>query len=182
MWSARLLSELDAADARAIAVARGLTAEQINWRAQPGEWSIGQCLEHLAVANELYLPPIQKAIEGQPSAPVDEITPGWFARWFIRNYIAPSAQTRRAKAPSKIVPSATVSPAVLDRFLATNRQVREVVHRARDLDVNRARFANPFVPVIRFTVGTGLEITAKHEARHLLQAERIRSAMPIARS
>ena len=177
MWSARLLSELEAADARAIAVARGLTAEQINWRAQPGEWSVGQCLEHLAIANEIYLPPLEQAIANRAPGPVEEITPGWFARWFIRSYIAPSAQTKRAKAPSKIAPAATVDPSVLERFLASNRRVRDVVGRARDLDVNRIRFRNPFIPVIHFTVGTGFEITAKHEARHLLQAERIREAM-----
>jgi hypothetical protein len=37
-------------------------------------------------------------------------------------------------------------------------------------------FRNPFVPVIRFTVGTGLEILSKHERRHLLQAERVRES------
>jgi hypothetical protein len=37
-------------------------------------------------------------------------------------------------------------------------------------------FRNPFVPLIRFTVGTGLEILSKHERRHLLQAERIRES------
>jgi len=43
-------------------------------------------------------------------------------------------------------------------------------------DVNRIRFKNPFVPLIRFTVGTGLEIVSQHESRHLLQAERIRES------
>jgi hypothetical protein len=33
-----------------------------------------------------------------------------------------------------------------------------------------------FIPVIRFTVGTGFEVTSKHESRHLLQAERVRQA------
>jgi hypothetical protein len=42
--------------------------------------------------------------------------------------------------------------------------------------VNRVRFRNPFIAVIRFTIGTGLEIIARHEDRHLLQAERIRDS------
>jgi hypothetical protein len=37
-------------------------------------------------------------------------------------------------------------------------------------------FKNPLIPALRFTVGTGLEILAKHERRHLLQAERIRDS------
>jgi hypothetical protein len=48
------------------------------------------------------------------------------------------------------------------------------VSRAAAHDVNRVRFGNPFLPLIRFTVGTGLQIVARHNHRHLLQAERVR--------
>jgi hypothetical protein len=85
----------------------------------------------------------------------DEITPGWFGRWFIRNYIEPSAKTRRGRAPKAIAPGAQVDPSVLDRFLRSNDTARELVLRARTCDVNRVRFRNPFVPLIHFTVGTG---------------------------
>lgn len=182
-WGKRLLAELDASDARAIALVKPLTPEQLNWKPAPEKWSVGQCLEHLAISNEVYLGPIADALAGPPSRTVDEIAPGWFGRWFIRNYIAPSAQTRRARAPSKIAPVLSrVEPAILERFLKGNRDMRELVARAGGYDVNRLRFRNPFIPLIRFTVGTGFEITAKHEDRHLLQAERVKELLPPSRS
>ena len=176
-WSRRLLSELDAADARATALVRTLTTEQLNWKPNPAAWSVGQCLEHLCIANEEYCRAMSPALAGRPHAPVQEITPGWFGRWFIRNYIEPSPATRRAPAPKKIRPTAQVDSSVLDRFLASNRTARELVRRAASYDVNRVRFPNPFVPMIRFTVGTGLEILTRHERRHLLQAERVRDSL-----
>jgi hypothetical protein len=176
-WCVRLLSELDAADARAMAVAQTLTNEQLNWRAHPAEWSVGQCLDHLRMANEVYCASISSALADRPFATVEEITPGWFGRWFIRNYIEPSSQMRRGRAPKKIVPSAQVDTSILDRFLESNRSARALIRRASKHDVNRIRFQNPFVPIIRFTVGTGLEILSKHERRHLLQAERIRASL-----
>ena len=175
-WSRRLISELAAADARATSLAQGLTSQQLNWRARPGEWSIGQCLEHLWIANQVYLPAIAASLVDRPRGKAAEITPGWFGRWFIRSYIEPSADTKRAKAPKKIAPSAEVDPAILDRFLESNQRARELVVRAADYDVNRIRFKNPFIPVIWFTVGTGFEITSSHERRHLLQAERVRAS------
>jgi DinB superfamily len=178
-WCTQLLSELDAADARANELAARLTAEEFNWKARPEEWSAGQCLEHLCITNEVYLPPIERALAGQSPAAVDAITPGWFSRWFIRSYIAPSPQTKRARAPGKTTPASNVAPSVVERFLASNREARRIARLAQDLDVNRIRFKNPFVPLLRFTVGTGLEIIAKHEARHLLQAERVRQSMPL---
>jgi len=176
-WSARLVDELDAMDRRATAVARGLSHEQLNWKAAPDTWSVGQCLQHLYVANDVYLPPIAKALEGQPQSPVHDITPGWVARWFIRNYIEPSPEGRRARAPRKIDPGERIDPSILDLFLRSNATARDLVRRASAHDVNRIRFRNPFIPLVRPTVGTGLEIVSRHERRHLLQAERVRQAL-----
>jgi DinB superfamily len=173
-WAARMLEELDASDRQASAVARELSLEQLNWSPAPGQWSVGQCLDHLLMANQVYLPPMARALDGRPHAPVQEITPGWFGRWFIRTQIDPSTQRRRGRAPGKITPAQHVDPSVLDQFVRSNDTVRDLVGRASAHDVNRIRFVNPFVPLVRFTVGTGLEIVWKHQRRHLLQAERVR--------
>jgi DinB superfamily len=179
-WLLRLDSELDAADQRATAVAQGLTPQQLNWRRSPAEWSVGQCLEHLAMANEVYLRAMSGSLDGRRAGLVAEIAPGWFGRWFIRTVIEPSPRMRRWRAPKKIRPRTQVPPSVLDRFHATNRAIREFMQRARSYDVNRIRFKNPFFGIIRFTVGTGLEVMSRHERRHLLQAERIRAALAAA--
>ena len=176
-WSARLIDELEAADRRAEAVARGLSPDQLNWKPAAAAWSVGQCLQHLSVANEVYLPPIATALEGRPHSPVQDISPGWFGRWFIRTYIEPSPSSRRGRAPRKIAPAERIDPSVLGRFLQSNETARDLVRRAGAHDVNRIRFENPFVPLVRFTVGTGLEIIAAHQRRHLLQAERVRQTM-----
>jgi hypothetical protein len=174
-WCHRLASELDAADARASALAKDLTIVQLNWKPRPDTWSIGQCLEHLCISNEVYVGPMVESVGGTPTGAVDEITPGWFGRWFIRRYIEPTTQQKRGRAPRKTVPVAShIDSSILDRFIASNARVRDVIGRARGHDVNRVRFRNPFVPVIRFTVGTGLQIIARHNHRHLLQAERVR--------
>src|SRR6201989_1207492 len=105
-WVLRLTSDLDAADARAIALTNGLSAAQLHCRPRPDAWSIGQCLEHLCLSNEVYIEPIIESLPAQPTGPVDEITPGWFGRWFIRKYIEPTTQKSRARAPRKAAPVA----------------------------------------------------------------------------
>jgi hypothetical protein len=180
-WCRRLVSELHDADERATALAKTLSEQQLNWHPGPGDWSVGQCLEHLCITNEVYLPAIADSLAGRPRRAVEEITPGWLGRWFIRNYIEPSSETRRARAPKAIAPGTRVDSAVLDRFLSGNQKARELVRRAGNHDVNRIRFRNPFIPGLRFTVGTGLEIVAKHQRRHLLQAGRISESLQFPR-
>jgi hypothetical protein len=172
-WSIRLAADLDANDQAARKLVAKLTEEQLNWQPAPGSWSVGQCLEHLCITNEAYLPPISVAVKEKPDSPVEEITPGWFGRWFIRSFIEPLPVTKRAPAPVKIRPTAHVGASVLERFLAGNECCRELMVRARAKNVNRIRFWNPLIPGIRFTVGTGLQIIVGHERRHLLQAERV---------
>jgi hypothetical protein len=180
-WSTRLIAELDAADESAKELVVGLNSEQLNWQSAPDAWSVGQCLEHLCIANEVYLPAIAASLAGRSVSAVEEITPGWFARWFIRSYIEPSPQSKRASAPRKIVPSPRVEPSVLDRFLRSNQAARELVRHAGKYDVNHIRFRNPFIPVLRFTAGTGLQIVSRHERRHLVQAERAKRSLDFPR-
>jgi hypothetical protein len=185
-WALRLIADLGAADERATALAKTLTPHQLNWRRHPDEWSVGQCLDHLRISNEVYLRAISESLVEGPPAVVQEITPGWFGRWFIRNYIEPNGDVgqrdgatrprRRANAPGKIAPSSQVGASILDEFLRSNEHARKVIHRARQYDVNRIRFKNPFVSWIRFTVGTGFVILTTHQRRHLLQAERVRGS------
>jgi hypothetical protein len=173
-WSAQLIGELDTTDRRANDLARGLSPAQLNWKPAENLWSVGQCLQHLYATNEVYLPAISNALSDRPPSPVQDIKPGWFGRWFIRTYIEPSSSGKRARAPSKIAPAQHVDASVLDLFLQSNDVVRALVRRAGAYDVNRIRFENPFIPLLRFTVGTGLEIVWRHQRRHLLQAERIK--------
>ena len=173
-WFTRLAAELDAADARAIALVSRLAPEQLNWKADARSWSVGQCLEHLCLSNEVYVSPMMEALANAPKGVADEITPGWFGRWFIRSYIDPATQKKRARAPRKATPaSSRLDHSIAKRFIASNDAMRAVMTRAREIDVNHVRFRNPYVPVIRFTIGTGLLIVARHNHRHLGQAERV---------
>ncbi len=75
-WSVRLTTDLTANDETAMRLLAGLTDEQLNWQPTPGTWSVGQCLDHLCITNETYLPPISVALKNKPYSPVDQITPG----------------------------------------------------------------------------------------------------------
>ena len=180
-WSSRLISELNAADRRAEVVASGLSLTQLNWQPWQEAWSVGQCLDHLRITNEILVPVLGAALEARQHRSVDEISLGWFSRWFIRMYIAPNPGGARARAPRKITPVRQVDPNVLNSFLRSTEAARALVQQASNYDVNRIRYRNPFIPLLRFTVGAGFEIIAKHAGRHLLQAEGVRRNMSFPR-
>jgi DinB superfamily len=176
-WPKRLITDLSNSEQSFTALALGLSEPQLNWQPDASSWSIGQILDHLRITNESYLPPISTALSNAPHSPVDEIHPGLLAAFFLRKFVEPSADTRAVPAPGKIKPHSHVGTEVLALFLSVNESTRHLIIRARDANVNRLRFWNPLVPGIRFTVGTGLQIIASHERRHLLQAERVKNSL-----
>jgi hypothetical protein len=173
-----LEDQLDAAEQDARALVAGLTEAHGAWRADPGSWSVAECLDHLATANCVYVRAMQpSATRARERGRLRRglATPGIVGRWFIRSLEPPV--TRRMKAPGLIRPR--TSPPLTDTiaaFLASQDEVRAFLRASADLDLARIRFPNPFISGVRFSLATGLHVIPAHERRHLWQAWRARTA------
>jgi hypothetical protein len=170
----------DAAERDARALAAGLSETLGAWRVDANAWSVAECLDHLAIANRLYLRAMQPAAdralaEGRlRRAPAQ---PGMIGGWFVRALEPPVKPRFRGKAPKSIRPRR--APSLGDaatQFLASQDEVRAFLRRYADIDLAGVRFPNPFVRGVRFSLATGLHVIAAHERRHLWQAWRVRQA------
>jgi len=83
----------------------------------------------------------------------------------------------RFRTLKKVTPEAEGDGQVaLGDFVDSHAEARRVMASWERMDLNHVRFRNPFVPVLRFTVGTGLLIVNAHDRRHLWQAERVKES------
>ena len=179
-----LVSQYDAIESDARALVNGLSEEQGRWRARPEAWSVAECLDHLATANRVYLqamrPPAERAL-AKGSRRRGPARPGIVGRWFVAS-LEPPVKSRKMKAPGIIRPRE--GPALADAFhafIASHDDSREFLHRFSNIDLARIRFANPFVPGVRFSLATGVHVIAAHDRRHLWQAWNARRAAEKAR-
>ena len=173
---ARLHAALEITEREALALAASLSSGQFTW--QPGggrAWSVAHCLVHLTVATRIYLEAMTTAAEAARitgSRRRHPIAPGWFARWFIREMEPPPK--RRLKAPGKIVPAPSGTKEEIGRRFADSQVLaRTKLVEWADLDLNRVRFVNPFLPLLRYQLGAGFLIMAAHNRRHIWQAQRV---------
>jgi DinB superfamily len=179
-----ILQQLENSEQAAAELVAGMSGAQVNWQPKGvASWSVWQCLDHLARTNRVYCQSILAAVARSSrsgklnEAPTGRITPGWFGRWFIAK-MGPAAGTKY-KAPSKVTPEVGGkgdAQAVLRDFVESHAEARRILESWERLDFNRVRFKNPFIPGLRFTVGTGLMIINAHDRRHLWQAERVKEA------
>lgn len=172
-----VLEEIDRLDRAADTLSSTLSDAQFHWQPDGGRaWSVAHCLEHLATANRVYGTCIRGAIDDARSRGWTRngpIASGIFGRWFI-NSLEPPVR-RRGSAPAKIRPGRIETrEIVLRHYHDAHAAVRRLIADAAEIDVNRAKFRNPFISVVRVRVGTGLRIIAAHDRRHIWQAEQVR--------
>lgn len=178
---ANLRDQLDAAERDARSLVENLAEERGCLRGEAGSWSVAQCLDHLAITNQVYLgamkdPAIRARAAGRLRR--SPALPGFVGRWFATKMEPPVKASSKMKAMRIIEPGA--SPSLADafaRFLTSQDEIREYLRKNADLDLAGIRFPNPLVPGIRFSLATGLHVLTAHERRHLWQAWSVRRAV-----
>ena len=154
-----------------------LSIEQLRWRPDARHWSIAQCLDHLNLTLDLYLPKIDDAISRamlQDRAP----TPcSWCERAefdALGSFEPPVAVA--VSAPTLTIPGLAVDPVwLVDQFHQTRDRYTDAVRRSFGLDLRYNRIVEPVYRLI-VSLGGTLALIAAHDRRHIWQAERVRQA------
>lgn len=174
---AAVITALDTVETHARRLVGALTPAQGVWRAEPGSWSVSECLDHLATANRVYLAPMRDSADAARRAGRlrrRPARPGLLGGWFVRA-LEPPVKTLRARAQKAIRPRTAPSLAEASGALfASQDDVRAFIREFADLDLASITFKNPLVRGVRFSLATGLHVIPAHERRHLWQAENVR--------
>lgn len=149
---------------------------QLTWQPGAGErWSMLECLDHLAIATEVYLDAMEPAMrKARPATAVTAVfrTAGFPSTKFVQDLEPPPR--RKIPAPGKIRPRPTLNPeGILPRFLKSMDRLTALAPSAPDGDLNSVRFRNPFLPLVRFTLASGFLIVVAHARRHIWQAGQV---------
>jgi len=177
-----LIQELDANWSHLETITSRLSAPQFNWRPQPGQWSIGECVSHLNIIKAGDLPPIQSAIENGRARGINGAGPfhyGSISRKFISFSDLPVK--RKNKAPKAFRPPSSADPAqTIADYQRLNAELRRLALSANGLDLVRVKTALPALPpplrwFIRMPLGARLTLITTHGRRHLWQAEQVRT-------
>jgi hypothetical protein len=141
----------------------------------PTQWSIAECLTHLTMVTEAYLPIWRDALvraraEGLAGKPPFRLDLwGRFWVWFLE----PPPKVR-FPAPNRFVPlEVGTGDGVLDSFLQRQDQVLALIGLAEGLAVDRIKIPSTFEHRVRYSVWSSFRANLSHQRRHLWQAERV---------
>jgi hypothetical protein len=162
--------ELNEATRRAWTLVQSTDGRLFTVRPRAMSWSAAECIAHLSISTEMFLPVLRKTIDdarkkkrkGEPK--MDLI--GRVFAWFLEPPIR-----RKVKTAAPFVPKSTRAKAeAFGEFASLQEKLIDLVRDAREADL-RAKVVSPFDKRVRFNILSAFRIVAAHERRHLWQAE-----------
>ena len=166
---------LDARD-RLAALTDGLDPAVFNHKPSADAWSAGECVAHLNVTAERWLPVLEAAADRDGPRGDGPFRYGWVARTFVdalRPGSSPIPTVRAMKPPAASGRQSSIAmDEAVARFDADVDRYVGAVESADGLDLGRITVRSPFLPVLRLPLGAFLEALGLHNVRHVMQAER----------
>lgn len=175
-----LKEELQQAGERLRRLCQGL--DEATWARRPasGGWSIAECVTHLNITSERYIPLLDdamrearaKGLEGQGPFPRG------FVGWALLRHLEPPYRIVRTKttAPFQPVRVSTMAE-TLEHFDYLQQELQARIDRSAGLALDRIRIASPFNENVKYNLYVAFAVLPTHQRRHLWQAERTRASL-----
>ena len=168
---AEVEKELNEATHRAWTLVQTTDGRLFTVRPQPSRWSAAECLAHLSISTEQFLPVLRQALDQPRKEKRKKRKPsmdllGRILRWFLEPPIR-----QRVSTTAPFVPKAVRAKAeAFSEFAALQEKLVDLLREARDRDLGQ-KIVSPFDKRVRYNLYSAFRIVAAHERRHLWQAE-----------
>ena len=166
-------------------VTADLTEAQLNWKPSSEQWSIAQCLEHLAITSgkfdDYFSSTLERAQKQRPVTNTPAYQPSMVGGWLARQ-VNPDGG-RNLPAPKVFRPSEVSNiHTPLKLFIDQQLKFIDFVCQCDCVDYNKTRLRSPVTPLMRYSLADAFVITVLHAKRHLGQACRVREMPQFPRS
>jgi len=164
--------ELEAATERARRLVESHTVAALRRPPNAGGWSALQCLTHLNLTTENYMPRLARALaEAPPASGTRRVGIGLIARLLLWSLDPPYWWRFRTQPPFEPGPEDDPK-AALASFNRVQGDLLRTLERFDGKALDRVQIASPFNERLEYNVLAALRILAAHERRHLWAAER----------
>lgn len=178
--SEQLIDELTELTGKHIAAVRplmDLSTETLTWRNANQSWNILECLEHLNLYGNFYLPEIAGQINSSGTQPDARFKSGWLGNYFA-NSMWPKEQLNKMKTFKSMNPiHRAIGREVIHIFLEQQTRMLQLLQQARVISLNKVKTRISISKFIKLKLGDTLRIVIYHNERHLHQIEKILTAM-----
>lgn len=169
MQSAYLIDTLVAHTRQLLDQARGLkeaSMTELTWRPAPEAWNILECLEHLNLYGDFYLPEIEKSIQNSKTSSDAKFRPGLLGNYFAESMLPKAKLSKMKTFKNKNPLRADLDKAVIDRFIAQQLHLLQLLEAARQVSLNKIKIKTTLSGLLRLKLGDTFRFFVHHNIRH----------------
>ena len=176
---AEVVESLESAQSELRSLTDKLSEKDWSRRPGPDRWSAAGCVEHLNLTSRAYLPLLRDAtarareIGGAPRKHYKRDSLGWFMSMMIGplHHIGKFKLGRVKTAPSFVPKGGQSRSQLLSEFVRLQADLVTIVRSADGLPLDAVKVVSPFGGRMKYSAYSALVIVARHQHRHIEQAE-----------
>ncbi len=172
----RLIQEVKVIQAHGEALESYSDAE-LNFRKSSESWSILECLEHMNLYGDFYLPEIQSAVEASKHQPEKVFKSGILGNYFANSMLPKEKLNKMKTFKDKNPLHSELDRSVVQRFIQQQGALLDLLEQASRVSLNRTKTGISISRMIRLKLGDTFRFLINHEIRHIAQIKRLQEVL-----
>ena len=138
-----------------------------------GGWSISECLVHLNLYGNYYLPLFENGLKNSPeNTNVNTIKSSWLGRKSIES-MNPETGKKKYKAFKTYIPETHLdAKTTVAEFINQQERMLQILQMARTKDIQQIKIPISIAKFLKLNLGDALQFLIVHNERHIQQANR----------
>ncbi len=156
---------------------KGYDLHTLSRKANPTSWSMLECLEHLNLYGDFYLPQIEDKIKSSATQPDTEFKSGWLGNYFAESMLPKEKLNKMKTFKDKNPLNAKLDASVIDRFISQQIKLLDLLSLSGKVSLNKIKISTSISKLIKLKLGDTFRFYINHMTRHMQQVDRIMVAM-----
>jgi hypothetical protein len=151
--------------------------QTLTWKENETSWSILECLEHLNLYGDFYLPQIENKIKNATTSADLEFKSGVLGNYFAKSMLPKEKLNKMKTFKDKNPLNANLDRVVIDKFINQQIELLDLINKSRNVSLNKVKIETSISSLIKLKLGDTFQFFINHIIRHLNQIDRIQTAM-----
>jgi hypothetical protein len=149
----------------------------LTWKENETSWSILECLEHLNLYGDFYLPEIESKIKNSTTKVDLEFKSGMLGSYFAKSMLPKEKLNKMKTFKDKNPLNANLDISVIDKFINQQIKLLDLLNQSRNVSLNKVKIQTSISSLIKLKLGDAFQFLINHIIRHLNQIDRIQTGV-----
>ena len=154
-----------------------LSIEKLNWKEEKDSWSVLECIEHLNLYGDFYIPELKKRIESSKTNSKKDFKSGILGNYFAKSMLPKKKLNKMKTFNDKNPAGSELQKTTIDRFIEQQKQTLNLLELSQKIDLNKTKTAISISKLIKLKIGDTFRVVIYHNERHFVQAEKVLAKM-----